>query len=533
MPFYPTPNRDDGYDVADYLAVDPRLGDLGDVPDVIRHARDRGLRVIVDLVVNHTSDQHPGSAQRGRIAVAVSRLLRVERRPRVREREEAPRSVDVGRGGRQYYNHSFAPFQPDLNMANPAVRDEIAKIVGFWLALAFPASDGRRALPGRGGQPARHRSRRRQALAARPVEYAMRRSGDAMLMGEANVAMQDIGSSSRTTATRCTCSSPSSSTSAYGWRSRAATRARSRTSSAGCPCRRATRAGDLPAQPRRAHARQARAGRARRGLRGLRAAGGHADLRPRIAAEPLDARRRRSAAAHGLVAALLAAGHARDALRRRDRHGRGPRARGPDERAHADALGPRGRAGAHVRLAPALRAPRRPPAPRCPGAGLGRQHPDRNEPTALFARRSDWQGSTVFVVHNLSAERVAAELDLGEDVEGSTTCSSSATTTSPAADCASSSTRTATCGCELSGRTAAFVRVARARCGALPASPRGRGAAAPDRGDLREAGGCRPAGRGVPGTSRVFHNTSRRAVRSNVGLPPSGRGRTDVRRGCL
>ena len=71
MPFYPTPNRDDGYDVADYLAVDPRLGDLGDVPDVIRHARDRGLRVIVDLVVNHTSDQHPWfRAARARSLVA-------------------------------------------------------------------------------------------------------------------------------------------------------------------------------------------------------------------------------------------------------------------------------------------------------------------------------------------------------------------------------------------------------------------------------------------------------------------------------
>ena len=59
MPFYPTPNRDDGYDITDYLAVDPRLGDLGDVVDAIRHARDRGLRVIVDLVVNHTSDRAP------------------------------------------------------------------------------------------------------------------------------------------------------------------------------------------------------------------------------------------------------------------------------------------------------------------------------------------------------------------------------------------------------------------------------------------------------------------------------------------
>src|SRR3954453_16867007 len=59
MPFYPTPNRDDGYDISDYLEVDPRLGDLGDIVEAVRHARDRGLRVLADLVFNHTSDQHP------------------------------------------------------------------------------------------------------------------------------------------------------------------------------------------------------------------------------------------------------------------------------------------------------------------------------------------------------------------------------------------------------------------------------------------------------------------------------------------
>src|SRR5919206_3298742 len=59
MPLYPSPNQDDGYDITDYLGVDPRLGDLGDVVDAIRHANDRGLRVLADLVVNHTSDEHP------------------------------------------------------------------------------------------------------------------------------------------------------------------------------------------------------------------------------------------------------------------------------------------------------------------------------------------------------------------------------------------------------------------------------------------------------------------------------------------
>ena len=59
MPFYPTPDRDDGYDITDFYGVDPRLGNLGDFVEVIRTAQDRGMRVIVDLVVNHTSDQHP------------------------------------------------------------------------------------------------------------------------------------------------------------------------------------------------------------------------------------------------------------------------------------------------------------------------------------------------------------------------------------------------------------------------------------------------------------------------------------------
>ena len=59
MPFYPTPNKDDGYDISDFFGIDERLGDFGDFVEMIRMAKDRGIRVIVDLVVNHTSDQHP------------------------------------------------------------------------------------------------------------------------------------------------------------------------------------------------------------------------------------------------------------------------------------------------------------------------------------------------------------------------------------------------------------------------------------------------------------------------------------------
>ncbi len=59
MPFYPTPNCDNGYDVTDYYSVDPRLGTLGEFIEFIRQATDRGIRVIIDLVVNHTSIEHP------------------------------------------------------------------------------------------------------------------------------------------------------------------------------------------------------------------------------------------------------------------------------------------------------------------------------------------------------------------------------------------------------------------------------------------------------------------------------------------
>ena len=59
MPFFPTTDRDDGYDITDYYGVDPRLGTLGDFVEVVRTARDRGMRVIIDLVLNHTSDKHP------------------------------------------------------------------------------------------------------------------------------------------------------------------------------------------------------------------------------------------------------------------------------------------------------------------------------------------------------------------------------------------------------------------------------------------------------------------------------------------
>lgn len=143
MPFYPTPDRDDGYDVSDFYGVDPRLGTHGDLVEVIRTAKDRGMRVIVDLVVNHTSDRHPWFVSARKSVDSPYRDYYVWRDD---PPAHAPNEVFPGeedgiwekddKSG-QYYLHSFYHHQPDLNVANPKVRDEIAKTIGFWLQLGI------------------------------------------------------------------------------------------------------------------------------------------------------------------------------------------------------------------------------------------------------------------------------------------------------------------------------------------------------------------------------------------------------------
>jgi maltose alpha-D-glucosyltransferase/alpha-amylase len=141
-PFYKTPDRDNGYDVTDFYAVDPRLGSLGDFVSFARAARHRGLRVIVDLVVNHTSIDHPWF-----------QAARSDPKSPYRDwyvwSDEKPADADEGvvfpgvqqstwtwdEEAKAYYFHRFYWHQADLNIANPAVREEIEKIMGFWLEL--------------------------------------------------------------------------------------------------------------------------------------------------------------------------------------------------------------------------------------------------------------------------------------------------------------------------------------------------------------------------------------------------------------
>jgi maltose alpha-D-glucosyltransferase/alpha-amylase len=141
MPFYPSPNRDDGYDITDFFTVDPSLGTLGDFTELIRTCHDRGIRVIADFVMNHTSDQHPWFQAARSDPASPYRdfyVWRDERPPEAPgdvvfpDRETSNWAYD--RKAKQYYLHKFYSHQPDLNLANPAVRDELAQVLGFWLA---------------------------------------------------------------------------------------------------------------------------------------------------------------------------------------------------------------------------------------------------------------------------------------------------------------------------------------------------------------------------------------------------------------
>ncbi|EIV94534.1 alpha-amylase family protein [Frankia sp. QA3] len=144
MPFYPTPDRDDGYDITDFYGVDPRLGTHGDLVEFLRVARDRGIRVIADLVVNHTSDQHPWfvSARSSRESPYRGYYVWRDEPPPdgpsgvvFPDQEDSVWQYDDAAG--QYYLHRFYKHQPDLDVANPAVRDEIARIMGFWIELGL------------------------------------------------------------------------------------------------------------------------------------------------------------------------------------------------------------------------------------------------------------------------------------------------------------------------------------------------------------------------------------------------------------
>ena len=195
MPFQPSPNRDDGYDITDFYGVDHRLGTLGDFVELVRTARDRGMRVIVDLVVNHTSDQHPWfqSARSDPSSPYRDWYVWTDDPQDHEQMEEVFPGQQKGvwaydRKAKQHYLHRFYGHQPDLNIANPAVREEIARIIGFWLQVGVSGFrvDAVPFLLELEGVP--------DAPTVDPHQYLkdvrsflQRRQGDAILLGEVNL----------------------------------------------------------------------------------------------------------------------------------------------------------------------------------------------------------------------------------------------------------------------------------------------------------------------------------------------------------
>lgn len=149
LPLYPSPLKDDGYDISDYYNIHPQYGTLEDFKEFLREAHARGIRVILDLVMNHTSDQHPwfqaarsdrNSPYRDYYVWSDTDEKYQDARIIFLDTEKSNWTYDEGSG--QYYWHRFYSSQPDLNFDNPQVQEEMLNVIRFWMDLGV---DGFRA----------------------------------------------------------------------------------------------------------------------------------------------------------------------------------------------------------------------------------------------------------------------------------------------------------------------------------------------------------------------------------------------------
>jgi trehalose synthase len=196
MPFYPSPMGDDGYDIADYYAIHPRCGTFGDFVEFMRSASDRGMRVISDLVPNHTSVEHPWfqSAKQGPDSPYHDWYVWSDDPPPVSPADVAFPGEETSiweyepTCGR-YYLHRFYRFQPDLDISNPEVRDELAKIAGFWSSLGLSGYriDAVPSFLQTDDEGAKARLPDPHEFLKDLRSYLGRRHGETMLLGEVNL----------------------------------------------------------------------------------------------------------------------------------------------------------------------------------------------------------------------------------------------------------------------------------------------------------------------------------------------------------
>jgi maltose alpha-D-glucosyltransferase/alpha-amylase len=195
LPFQPTPDRDDGYDVSDYYGVDPRYGSLGDFVEFTQGCRQRGLRILIDLVVNHTSDQHAWFQKARKDPKSKYRDWYVWSKKKPRNANKGMVFPGVQKStwnyddvAKAWYFHRFYDFQPDLNTSNPEVQAEILKIMGFWLQLGvsgFRMDAVPFVISAKG--PNVRRPVENYDMLRMLREFLTWREGDAIILAEANV----------------------------------------------------------------------------------------------------------------------------------------------------------------------------------------------------------------------------------------------------------------------------------------------------------------------------------------------------------
>jgi maltose alpha-D-glucosyltransferase/alpha-amylase len=200
LPFYPSPNRDNGYDVADYYGVDARFGSFGDFVDLIAETRRRNVRVIIDLVINHTSDQHPWfrAARAHPDGPFRDYYTWRDEPPSLTDQsmqvfpDRVPGSWTWDEAVGAFFFHQFYPFQPTLNHRNPAVADEVRRMVNFWLELGV--SGFRVDAAGHIGEPdLEPGSDEAIEIVRRYRSFVDGRNADAVLLGEADLPADRLG----------------------------------------------------------------------------------------------------------------------------------------------------------------------------------------------------------------------------------------------------------------------------------------------------------------------------------------------------
>ncbi len=198
-PFQPSPFRDDGYDIVDYYGVDPRFGTLGDFVQFTHSAKSRGIRVLIDLVINHTSTAHPWFQEARSDPNSRYRDYYVwsKKKPKNANKgmvfpgvQDSTWTWDDKAGA--YYFHRFYDFQADLNTSNPEVQAEILRIMGFWIQLGVAGfrMDAVPFIIGTKGPDVTMPEEQFDMLRTFR-EFIQWRRGDAVMLAEANILPED------------------------------------------------------------------------------------------------------------------------------------------------------------------------------------------------------------------------------------------------------------------------------------------------------------------------------------------------------